>query len=49
VSIVTDNPWVTTQQNSVRTVSIKVESNDATDAWNLTAMNWQATVVEDAF
>ena len=49
VSIVTDNPWVTTQQQSVRTVSIKVQSNDATDTWNLTAMNWQATVVEDAF
>jgi hypothetical protein len=49
VSVVTDNPWVTTQQNSVRTVSIKVESDDATDTWNLTAMNWQATVVEDAF
>jgi hypothetical protein len=49
VDIVTDNPWVTTQQNAVRTVSIKVESNDATNAWNMTAMNWQATVVEDAF
>jgi hypothetical protein len=49
VSIVTDNPWVTTQQNTVRTVSVKVESNDATDAWNLTALNWQATVTEDAF
>jgi hypothetical protein len=49
VAIVTDNPWVTTQQNSVRTVSIKVESNDATNTWNMTAMNWQATVVEDAF
>ena len=49
VSIVTDNPWVTTQQNSVRTVSIKVQSNDAIYAWNLTAMNWQASVVEDAF
>ena len=49
VNIVTDNPWVTTQQNSVRTVSIKVASDDATDTWNLTAMNWQATVVEDAF
>jgi hypothetical protein len=48
-SIVTDNPWVTTQQQSVRTVSIKVESNDASNTWNLTAMNWQATVVEDAF
>jgi hypothetical protein len=49
VSIVTDNPWVTTQQNAIRTVSIKIESNDATDAWNTTAMNFQATVVQDAF
>jgi hypothetical protein len=49
VSVVTDNPWVTTQQNSVRTLSVKVESNDATDTWNLTALNWQATVTEDAF
>jgi hypothetical protein len=45
----TDNPWVTTQQNNVRTISVKVESNDATDTWNLTALNWQATVVEDSF
>lgn len=49
VSIATDTPWVTTQQNNVRTISIKVASNDATDTWNLTALNWQATVVEDAF
>lgn len=49
VSIVTDNPWVTTQQNNVRTISVKVQSNDATNAWNMTAMNWQATIVEDAF
>jgi hypothetical protein len=49
MDIVTDNPWVTTQQNAVRTVSLKVESNDATDTWNATAMNWQATIVEDAF
>jgi hypothetical protein len=48
-SISTDTPWVTTQQNNVRTISIKVESNDATNAWNLTAMNFQATVTEDAF
>ena len=45
----TNSPWVTTQQNAVRTVSVKVESNDATNAWNLTALNWQATIVEDAF
>jgi len=49
VSIVTDNPWVTTQQNTVRTVSVKVESNDATNAWNLTALNWQTTITEDAY
>jgi len=49
VAIVTDNPWVTTQQNNVRTISVKVQSNDATNAWNLTALNWQATIVEDAF
>jgi hypothetical protein len=48
-AIDTDTPWVTTQQNNVRTVSVKVESNDATDTWNLTALNWQATVTEDAF
>ena len=49
MQIVTDNPWVTTQQNAVRTAAIKVESNDSTDTWNMPAMNWQATVVEDAF
>jgi len=49
VDISTDTPWVTTQQNAVRTVSVKVDSNDATNAWNLTALNWQATIVEDAF
>ena len=47
--IVTNTPWVITEQNNVRTVSLKVESNDATDTWNLTAMNWQSTITEDAF
>ena len=47
--ISTDTPWVTTQQNVVRTVSVKAESNDNTDTWNLTAINWQTTIVEDAF
>ena len=45
----TDTPWVTTQQQASRMISIKVESNDATDHWNMTAMNWQTTLVEDAF
>jgi hypothetical protein len=48
-NINTDTPWMSTQQNAVRTVSVKVESNDATNHWNLTAMNWQATIVEDAY
>ena len=45
----TNTPWVTTQQNAVRTTSIKVQSNDNTNTWNLTAINWQTTFVEDAF
>ena len=47
--IITDNPWVTTQQNTVRTVAIKMESNDSTDTWNVPALNWQATITEDAY
>ena len=45
----TNTPWVTTQQNNFRTVAVKVASNDATNSWNLTALNWQASIVEDAF
>ena len=48
-NINTDTPWVLAQQNAVRTVAIKVESNDATNTWNLTALNYQAQVVEDAY
>jgi hypothetical protein len=47
--ISTDTPWVTTQQNTVRTVAVKFGSNDATDTWNMTALNIQATLTEDAF
>ena len=47
--IVTDNPWVTTQQNSVRTMAVKIESNDATNTWNVPALNWQATITGDAY
>ena len=49
VNIIADNPWVTTQQNTFRTTSVKVSSNDATDSWNITALNWQASIIEDAF
>jgi hypothetical protein len=49
MSVVSDTPWVTTQQNKGRTVSVKIESNNSTNAWNITALNWQTDVVEDAF
>ena len=45
----TNTPWINTQQQATRMISIKIESNDNTDTWNMTAMNWQTTVVEDAF
>ena len=48
-AVSTDTPWVDAQQNDSRMTSVKVDSNDATDTWNLSAMNWQAVVVEDAF
>ena len=49
VAVSTDNPWVTTQQQAMRTVSVKVQSNDALYTWNLTALNWQTAITEDAF
>lgn len=49
VTIDTENPWVTTQQNTFRTVALKFGSNDATDTWKMSALNIQATVTEDAF
>jgi len=48
-NIETDTPWVTTQQNTVRTVAVKFGSNDATDTWKVSALNLQATLTEDAF
>ena len=49
VNVVTDNPWVTTQQNDVRTVALKIASNDSTSSWNLNAMTFLSTIVEDSF
>ena len=49
VSIATDTPWVTTQQNNVRTVALKFGTNDATNTWHVSAMNYQGTITEDAF
>ena len=49
MDIDTDYPWMTTEQQSSRSISMKFGTNDATDTWNVTAMNLQSTVTEDAF
>lgn len=49
MDIDTDYPWVTTELQSSRTVSIKFGTNDATDTWIVPALSYQATVTEDAF
>ena len=49
MNITSSTPWVPTNQNRNTLPALKVESNDATDTWNITAMNWQAKIVEDSF
>ena len=43
-----DSPWVQIDQNDFRVNSIKVEQSSTTDAWQMTAINWQITITEDA-
>jgi len=43
-----DNPWVQIDQNDYRVNTIKVEQSSTTDAWQMTAINWQITITEDA-
>lgn len=45
--IVTNNPWVQINQNEARVNTIKVASNSAVDTWQMTAANWQVTIVQD--
>jgi hypothetical protein len=45
--IVTNNPWVQIDQNEARVNTIKVESNTATTSWQMTAANWQVTIVQE--
>jgi hypothetical protein len=49
VNIVTSDPWVTTTQNDVRTVALKISSTDTNSTWNMSAMTFLSTIVEDAF
>ena len=45
--IVTDNPWIQVDQNEARVVTMQVSGNSAVDTWQMTAANWQVTVVQD--
>jgi hypothetical protein len=47
MDIVTDNPWVQINQNEARVTTVQVASNTATTSWQMTAANWQVTVVQD--
>ena len=45
--IVTENPWTQISQNEARITSIQIGANTAVDTWQLTAVNWQITKVQD--
>ena len=44
----TVNPWVQIDQNDSRVVTMQVSSNSAVNSWQMTAANWQITVVEES-
>jgi hypothetical protein len=43
----TNDPWVQIDQNEYRVITMKVGTTSSTDAWQLSAANWQVTVVQD--
>jgi hypothetical protein len=47
--ISTANPWIQTIQNNYRVVTVEASSdNTTTNQWQLTALSWQVTPVEDS-
>lgn len=48
MNINTDSPWCQIDQNDSRVVSVKVTSTSSVNSWEMTAINWQVTVVEDS-
>jgi len=44
----TATPWTQINQNSYRVNTVQVSSSSTTNYWDLTALNWQFTAVEDA-
>jgi hypothetical protein len=47
MQIQTDNPWIQVDQNEARVTTLQVASNSAVNSWQMTAANWQVTVVQD--
>ena len=47
MAIDTSNPWIQVDQNEARVTSIIVAGNSASTSWQMTAANWQVTVVQD--
>jgi hypothetical protein len=47
MTINTSDPWCQIDQNDYRSVTLKVESNDATNYWIVPQINWQLTITED--
>jgi hypothetical protein len=47
MTINTSNPWVQIDQNEARVITLQVGDTSATDSWQMTAANWQITVVQD--
>jgi hypothetical protein len=41
------NPWVQIDQNEARVTSIQLSSNSAVNSWQVAALNWQVTQVQD--
>ena len=47
MAIDTANPWVQIDQNEYRVITMQLGTTSSTDAWQLSAANWQVTVVQD--
>ena len=47
MQIQTENPWVQIDQNEYRVITMQVSANSAVDSWQMSAANWQVTVVQD--
>lgn len=43
-----DNPWVQINQNNYRVNSFQIGHSSTTDQWQMSAANWQITIVEDS-